>query len=87
MGLLADRPGIVVLKRCVDVDELLGAATAGQAQVAVVALEAPGLDQAAVDLLHRHHVRPVAVAAAGASESARMRASGSVSDRWCSTPS
>ena len=54
-------PGVVVLKRCVDVDDLLAAATAGQADVAVVALDAPGLDPAAVDHLRRHHVRPVAV--------------------------
>ena len=46
--------GIVVLKRCVDVDDLLAAASAGQADVAVLGVDAPGLDQAAVD----HAARP-----------------------------
>ena len=62
---LGDHPGIVVLKRCVDVDDLLAAASAGQADVAVVGLDAPGLDRAAVDLLRRHAVRPVAVVPGG----------------------
>lgn len=53
--------GIVVLKRCVDVDDLLATATSGQADVAVVGLDAPGLDPAAVSHLRRYAVRPVAV--------------------------
>jgi MinD-like ATPase involved in chromosome partitioning or flagellar assembly len=53
--------GVVVLKRCVDVDDLLATATSGQADVAVVGLEAPGLDPAAVAHLRRYAVRPVAV--------------------------
>ena len=73
LELLGARPGVVVLKRCVDVDELLGAGSAGQADVAVVALEAPGLDHAAVELLHRHGLRVVAVAG-GPGEAARARA-------------
>jgi MinD-like ATPase involved in chromosome partitioning or flagellar assembly len=60
-GALTARPDVVVLKRCVDVDDLLAAATSGQADVAVVALEAPGLDVGAVGHLRRHGVRPVAV--------------------------
>ena len=47
-----DRPGdIVVLKRCVDVDDLLATASSGQAEVAVVALgeTAPRWDRHAVD--------------------------------------
>jgi MinD-like ATPase involved in chromosome partitioning or flagellar assembly len=72
LELMTARPGIVVLKRCVDVDELLAASSAGQADAAVVALDAPGLDQSAVDLLHRHQVRVLAVAPAG--EAARARA-------------
>lgn len=73
---LDGRPGIVVLKRCVDVDDLLAAATAGQAGVAVVALDAPGLDLAATDHLRRHGVRPVAVVPGGATaDAARLRAS------------
>lgn len=67
--------GVVVLKRCVDVDDLLAAASAGQSDVAVVALDAPGLDRAAVDHLHRHGVAPVAVAPGGVpEEAARLRA-------------
>ncbi|PVG81578.1 hypothetical protein DDE18_16340 [Nocardioides gansuensis] len=58
---LEARGGVVVLKRCVDVDDLLAAATSGQADVAVVGLDAPGLDPAAVSHLRRHSVRPVAV--------------------------
>ena len=55
--------GVVVLKRCVDVDDLLATATNGQADVAVVDLDAPGLDPSAVTHLRRYAVRPVAVAA------------------------
>ncbi len=74
--LLGAHPGIVVLKRCVDVDDLLAAATAGQAGVAVLGLDAPGLDLAATDHLRRYGVRPVAIAPAGApGEAARLRAS------------
>ena len=72
---LGDHPGIVVLRRCVDVDDLLAAATAGQADVAVLGLDAPGLDRAAVDLLRKHGVRPVAIAPGGASlDGGRLRA-------------
>jgi MinD-like ATPase involved in chromosome partitioning or flagellar assembly len=62
-GSLTARPGVVVLKRCVDVDDLMAAATSGQADVAVVALDAPGLDPGAVAHLRRHGVRPIAVVA------------------------
>jgi MinD-like ATPase involved in chromosome partitioning or flagellar assembly len=72
LELMAARPALVVLKRCVDVDDLLAASSAGQADAAVVALDAPGLDASAVDLLHLHQVRVVAVASAG--EAARARA-------------
>lgn len=58
---LEAHPGVVVLKRCVDVDDLLAAVTSGQADVAVVSLDAPGLDAASVAHLRRHAVRPVAV--------------------------
>lgn len=58
---LEARPGVVVLKRCVDVDDLLAAVSSGQADVAVVSLDAPGLDPASVSHLRRHAVRPVAV--------------------------
>lgn len=56
--------GVVVLKRCVDVDDLLATATSGQADVAVVGLDAPGLDPSAVTHLRRYAVRPVGVTTA-----------------------
>ena len=62
---LQERRDIVVLRRCVDVDDLLAAAGSGQADVAVVGLEADGLDRPAVDHLRHHGVRPVAVVACG----------------------
>ena len=70
---LGDGDGVTVLKRCVDVDDLLATATTGQAQAAVVALDAPGLDSRAVDHLARHGVRPVGVHAVGA-ETGRLHA-------------
>lgn len=79
LALLNAHPGIVVLKRCVDVDDLLAAASAGQADVAVLALDSPGLDTAAVDHLRRHDVRPVAIVsglgATAALDAGRLRAS------------
>jgi len=71
---LGGDPGIVVLKRCVDVDDLLAAASAGQADVAVLGLDAPGLDTSAVDHLRTYGVRPVAVVPPAAGEAARVRA-------------
>jgi MinD-like ATPase involved in chromosome partitioning or flagellar assembly len=61
---LEAHPGVVVLKRCVDVDDLLAAVTSGQADVAVLSLDAPGLDPPSVAHLRRHAVRPVAVTSA-----------------------
>jgi len=76
LALLAERRDVVVLKRCVDVDDLLASAASGQADTAVVALEAPGFDLAAVDHLRRHGVRPVGVAPGGPHlDPARVRAS------------
>lgn len=75
LTLLADRGDVVVLKRCVDVPDLLATAAAGQADVAVVAIDAPGLDRSAVDHLRGHGVRPVAVLPAGADlDAAALRA-------------
>ncbi|MDP3891705.1 hypothetical protein [Nocardioides sp.] len=77
LTLLGNDDDIVVLKRCVDVNDLLAAASAGQADVAVVALDAPGLDHAAVEHLRRHRVRPVAVVPdhpGGQADAARARA-------------
>ncbi|KAA1418715.1 hypothetical protein F0U44_09475 [Nocardioides humilatus] len=62
LGALAGHPGVVVLKRCVDVDDLLATASAGQAQVAVLGAELAGLDAAVVDQLGHYGVRIVAVA-------------------------
>lgn len=65
LRLLGDRGDVVVLKRCVDVPDLLATAASGQADVAVVAIDAPGLDHAAVGHLRDHGVRPVAVVPGG----------------------
>ncbi len=54
-------PGLVVLKRCVDVDDLLAAASSGQGDVAVVSLTAPLLDPGVVNHLRRHAVRVIGV--------------------------
>jgi MinD-like ATPase involved in chromosome partitioning or flagellar assembly len=75
LRLLTDDRRIVLLKRCVDIDELLAAATAGQADAAVVGIDAPGLDRSAVDHLRAHGVRAVAVASGGATlDGGRLRA-------------
>lgn len=63
LAALTAHPGVVVLKRCVDVDDLLATASAGQAQVAVLGAELPGLDASVVADLHGHGVRVLAVAA------------------------
>jgi MinD-like ATPase involved in chromosome partitioning or flagellar assembly len=79
LSVLSGRRDVVVLKRCVDVDDLLATAASGQADTAVVALEAPGLDLAAVDHLRGHRVRVVGVLPGGAQsqvvEQAAVRAS------------
>lgn len=62
LAALTEHPGVVVLKRCVDVDDLLAAASAGQAQVAVLGAELAGLDGPVVDQLRQYGVRAVAVA-------------------------
>lgn len=74
LALLGDASGVVVLKRCVDVDDVLATASSGQAEVVVVGVEAPGLDAAAVEHLRRCGVRPVAVAPARGLDAARVRA-------------
>ena len=53
--------GVVVLKRCVDLTDLLASATAGTVGVVVVSGELPGLDADAVVQLLRVDVRCVAV--------------------------
>ncbi len=52
---------LVVLKRCVDLADLIGSAATGQTDVAVVSGELPGLDADAVTQLLRADVRCVAV--------------------------
>lgn len=52
----------VVLKRCVDVDDLLATASRGQAEVAVVGADLPGLDRNVLDDVTRWGMRVVAVA-------------------------
>lgn len=75
LGVLERAPSLVVLRRCVDVDDLVAAASSGQAEAAVVALDAPGLDARAVDLLHQHGVRVVGVLPGhGAQDAARSSA-------------
>lgn len=61
LAALNDHPGVVVLKRCVDLDDLLATASAGQAQVAVLGAELPGLDGPTVGQLRQYGVRAVAV--------------------------
>jgi MinD-like ATPase involved in chromosome partitioning or flagellar assembly len=65
---LEAHPQVVVLKRCVDVDDLLASVASGQADVAVVSLDAPGLDPASIAHLRRHAVRPVAVTASASAD-------------------
>lgn len=58
---LSAHPGVVLLKRCVDLSDLLATASTGQADVAVVGADLVGLDRGVVDQLVRHGVRPVGV--------------------------
>lgn len=74
LTILTEDPGIVVLKRCVDVDDLLASAASGQAQAAVLGVDAPGLDAAAVEHLRAAGVRPVAVIDEASCEAAGARA-------------
>ncbi len=61
-------PRLVVLRRCMDADDLVASATAGQAHVALVSLDAPGVDPATVDMLRRQGVRTVVVSHASPEE-------------------
>lgn len=58
---LSDERSVAVLKRCVDLDDLLASATTGQAEVALLDLELSGLDATCTDLLRRSGVGVVAV--------------------------
>ena len=55
------RQDLVLLKRCVDLSDLLATATTGQAQVALVAAGLPGLDVDSVHLMRRSGVGVVLV--------------------------
>lgn len=74
LGALERRAGVVVLKRCLDLTDLLAQATTGQAGVAVLALDLPGLDAAAVTHLARHGVQAVGVVPPGAPDGTSGRA-------------
>ncbi|HWJ10944.1 MAG TPA: hypothetical protein VNS46_16305 [Nocardioides sp.] len=75
LAALQASPATVVLKRCVDVADLLATASTGQAQVAVLAADLAGLDQTVVDDLGRYGVRVLGVAAEAAdAELTRPRA-------------
>ena len=63
LSALNGHPKIALLKRCVDVEDLLAAALTGQAEVAVVTADLPGLDASAVARLGEAGVRLVSVAA------------------------
>lgn len=63
--------GLVVVGRCVDVVDLMAAATLGQAEVAVVAADVSRLDAATVQHLLRHDVQVLAVAEVGQEERVR----------------
>lgn len=62
LAALQASPATVVLKRCVDVADLLATASTGQAHVAVLAADLAGLDHAVVDDLGRYGVRVVGIA-------------------------
>ena len=61
--LAAGAPSVVLLKRCVDLNDLLATATTGQAGVALVAHGLPGLDADSVSILRRAGLGVVMVAA------------------------
>ncbi len=58
---------LVLVKRCLDLTELLATASTGGADVAVVSDQLPGLDADSVDRLARQGVRTVVVATTGGS--------------------
>lgn len=61
LGLLAEA-GMVVVRRCVDLADLLGVAAAGQADVAVLSGDLAGLDVDALRRLEAYDVRALVVA-------------------------
>lgn len=80
LGLVESAREVTLLRRCVDLADLVAAAVTGRGRVALVASTLPGLDADAVGTLRRHDVRVVAVAPARATpgrstddEMARLR--------------
>ncbi len=71
---VSDGPsGAVLLKRCVDLPDLLATATTGQARAAVVSARLPGLDADSLDLLRAAGIGVVVVGeAAGPTEVADL---------------
>lgn len=59
----ADQSGVLILKRCVDLTDLMASASRGQAQVAVISVDVPRLDAEAVQLLLSHDMTVIAVGA------------------------
>lgn len=57
----AEAAGVVVLKRCVDLTDLVATVSLGQARVALLSAEVPGLDAEAVHRLRGQDVEVVAV--------------------------
>lgn len=70
LAALDQASGVVVLRRCMDVTDLLAHAAAGDARVALVAAEAPGLDHDAVARLRRDGVELVVVLPEGRDDAA-----------------
>lgn len=62
--LRAAEPGVLLLKRCVDLNDLLASASTGQARAALVSAELPGLDADSVAGLRKVGVGVVMVAGA-----------------------
>lgn len=73
LDVVRETSGLVVLKRCVDVDDLMASAATQQADLAVVSADAPGLDGSALRALRRHGVRVVAVTSGAAREDQEAR--------------
>jgi MinD-like ATPase involved in chromosome partitioning or flagellar assembly len=77
LSALAGSGAVVIVRRCVDVVDLLAVAASGQGRVALVGARLRGLDPDAVDRLHASGVPVVAVVARGVrAEEERMRALG-----------
>jgi len=75
---LSSARDLVVLKRCVDLPDLLAAGSTGRVDVAVLAAELPGLDAAAVRRLSGDGGASVVVVAAHAASAERAAALGPV---------